>query len=183
MCATATGIDYSAPFPERVLKEARMPLAAGDSAPDFTLTADDGETVALGDLRGSRVVIYFYPKDDTPGCTKQACALRDDWGSFENLNTKVFGISPDSVESHEKFRTKYSLPFQLLADPDHAVADSYEVWGEKKNYGKTYMGTARRTFLVDPDGRIAKTWEKVKPEGHAADVLAALDTLQASRAG
>jgi peroxiredoxin Q/BCP len=151
-----------------------MPLAAGDSAPDFTLTADDGETVTLGGLRGSRVVIYFYPKDDTPGCTKQACALRDDWGSFENLNTKVFGISPDSVESHQKFREKFSLPFQLLADTDHSVADAYEVWGEKKNYGKTYMGINRSAFVIDEDGKIAQALYGVAPLDTAPKALAAL---------
>ena len=151
-----------------------MPLAAGDSAPDFTLTADDGETVTLGGLRGSRVVIYFYPKDDTPGCTKQACALRDDWGSFENLGARVFGISPDSVESHQKFREKFSLPFQLLADTDHSVADAYEVWGEKKNYGKTYMGINRSAFVIDEDGKIAQALYGVAPLDTAPKALAAL---------
>jgi peroxiredoxin Q/BCP len=151
-----------------------MPLAAGDSAPDFTLAADDGETVSLGDLRGSRVVIYFYPKDDTPGCTKQACALRDDWGSFENLNTKVFGISPDSVESHQRFREKYALPFQLLADPGHAVADAYEVWGEKTSYGKTSMGIRRSAFVIDENGTIAQALYNVAPLDTAPKALAAL---------
>jgi peroxiredoxin Q/BCP len=151
-----------------------MPLAAGDSAPDFTLTADDGETVSLGGLRGSRVVIYFYPKDDTPGCTKQACALRDDWSSFEDLNTKVFGISPDSVESHRRFREKYSLPFQLLADTGHAVADAYEVWGEKTSYGKTSMGIHRSAFVIDENGQIAQALYDVAPLDTAPKALAAL---------
>jgi thioredoxin-dependent peroxiredoxin len=151
-----------------------MPLAPGDAAPDFTLTADDGETVSLGGLRGSRVVIYFYPKDDTPGCTKQACALRDDWGSFEDLGAKVFGISPDSVESHQKFREKFSLPFQLLADTGHAVADAYEVWGEKKNYGKTYMGIHRSAFVIDEEGKIAQALYDVAPLDTAPKALAAL---------
>jgi peroxiredoxin Q/BCP len=151
-----------------------MPLAAGDAAPDFTLTADDGESVSLADLRGSRVVIYFYPKDDTPGCTKQACALRDDWSSFENLNTKVFGISPDSVESHQRFREKYALPFQLLADPGHQVADAYQVWGEKKSYGKTSMGIHRSAFVIDEEGRIAQALYDVAPLDTAPKALAAL---------
>jgi peroxiredoxin Q/BCP len=151
-----------------------MPLAAGDSAPDFTLTADDGQTVSLGDLRGSRVVIYFYPKDDTPGCTKQACALRDDWSSFEGLNTKVFGISPDSVESHQRFREKYSLPFQLLADPGHEVADRYGVWGEKTSYGKTSMGIHRSAFVIDEEGKIAQALYDVAPLDTAPKALAAL---------
>jgi peroxiredoxin Q/BCP len=151
-----------------------MPLAAGDAAPDFTLQADDGETVSLADLRGSRVVIYFYPKDDTPGCTKQACQLRDEWGSFEDVGARVFGISPDSVESHQRFREKYQLPFQLLSDPGHAVADAYGVWGEKTSYGKTSMGIHRSAFVIDEEGTVAQALYDVAPLDTAPKALAAL---------
>jgi peroxiredoxin Q/BCP len=151
-----------------------MPLAPGDAAPAFTLAADDGETVSLDDLRGSRVVIYFYPKDDTPGCTKQACQLRDEWSSFEEQRVPVFGISPDSVESHRRFREKFQLPFRLLADPGHAVADAYGVWGEKTSYGKTSMGIIRSAFVIDEDGRIAQALYNVAPLDTAPKALAAL---------
>ena len=149
-------------------------LAPGDLAPAFELTADDGSTVRLQDLRGQRVVVYFYPKDDTPGCTRQAEALRDDYPAFERGGVTVFGISPDSAESHARFRAKFSLPFRLLADPDHAVADAYGVWGEKTSYGKTSMGIRRASFVIDAEGRILDAAYNVKPEATSPRALAAL---------
>ena len=150
----------------------------GQPAPDFELDAvgRDGEPerVRLSDLRGQSVVLYFYPKDDTPGCTKQACGIRDAWPAFGDTGARVFGVSPDDVESHVRFARKHELPFPLLADPDHAVAERYGVWQEKSMYGKKYMGVARTTFVIDPDGRIAKVFEKVKPKAHADQVLEAL---------
>jgi peroxiredoxin Q/BCP len=151
-----------------------MQLAPGDPAPPFTLDADDGGTVSLDDLRGSRVVIYFYPKDDTPGCTKQACQLRDEWSSFEERSVPVFGISPDSVDSHRRFREKFQLPFQLLADPGHQVADAYGVWGEKTSYGKKSMGIHRSAFVIDEEGRIAQALYDVAPLDTAPKALASL---------
>jgi peroxiredoxin Q/BCP len=138
----------------------------GDPAPSFELQADTGETVTLEQLRGRPVVLYFYPKDDTAGCTRQACGIRDSWPQFGDMNATVLGVSPDSVESHVKFRDKYSLPFTLLADPGHKLADAYGVWVEKKNYGKTYMGIERSTFIIDADGRIAAIKRRVKPDAH-----------------
>jgi len=155
----------------------------GQPAPTFTLPSDTGKEVSLEALRGKPVVLYFYPKDDTPGCTKQARGIRDAWGEFERRGAVVLGVSPQGERSHAKFRDRYGLPFTLLADEDHAVAEAYGSWVEKENYGRKYWGTARRTFLVDPDGRIARTWPKVKPAGHAAEVLAALDEAQAGRPG
>ena len=152
-------------------------VETGKPAPDFTLRSDSGDTVHLADLRGKPVVVYFYPKDDTPGCTTQACAIRDSWGQFEKAGATVLGISPDSAESHEKFKTKFSLPFPLLADEDHAVAKAYGAWGEKKNYGKTYFGIIRSTFVIGPDGTVAKAFPRVDPKTHADKVLAALDAL------
>jgi peroxiredoxin Q/BCP len=149
-------------------------LSVGDPAPEFTLHADTGETISSADLRGSRVVIYFYPKDDTPGCTRQACAIRDSWSDFESANAEVFGISPDGVESHRTFREKFSLPFRLLADTDHSVAEAFGVWGERKNYGKTYMGITRSSFVIDEEGRIAAAAYGVKPEDTTPKALAAL---------
>jgi peroxiredoxin Q/BCP len=146
----------------------------GTVAPDFELTADDGSTVRLSALRGKPVVLYFYPKDDTPGCTTQACGIRDVYGEFERAGAVVLGVSPDKAESHVRFKAKYELPFTLLADPDHAVAQQYGVWGEKKNYGRTYMGIIRSTFVIDADGRLKKVMRNVKPATHADDVLAAL---------
>ncbi len=151
-----------------------MPVEAGAAAPEFTLTSDSGETVSLSSLRGKPVVLYFYPKDDTPGCTTQACGIRDAWGEFERRGAVVLGVSPDAEASHAKFREKYDLPFPLLADPDHATAEAYGVWVEKKNYGKTYMGIERSTFVIDGDGNVAKVMRRVKPDSHADDVLAAL---------
>jgi peroxiredoxin Q/BCP len=146
----------------------------GAAAPDFTLVSDEGREVSLASLRGSPVVLYFYPRDDTPGCTAQACGIRDAWGEFEKRGAVVLGVSPDSVGSHEKFRDKYGLPFTLLADEDHSVAEAYGVWGERQMAGRTYMGVERSTFVIDADGNVAKIMRRVKPDTHADDVLAAL---------
>jgi peroxiredoxin Q/BCP len=142
-------------------------VAAGDMAPDFALPADDGSTVRLSDRRGHKVVLYFYPKDDTSGCTAQACELRDDLPRFDELGVQVLGVSPDPVTSHVKFKEKYDLNFPLLADEDHAVSEAYGVWKEKSMYGRKYMGIERSTFLIDEEGRIAEAWRKVKPRGHS----------------
>jgi peroxiredoxin Q/BCP len=149
-------------------------LAEGDPAPDFTLNSDSGDPVRLSDLRGKPVVLYFYPKDDTPGCTTQALGIRDAWSEFERAGAVVLGISPDSEASHVKFKEKFGLPFTLLADTEHATAEDYGVWVEKNYAGKTYMGVERSTFVIDKDGIVAKELRKVKPETHADDVLAAL---------
>ena len=146
----------------------------GKPAPDFELTSDAGETVKLSGLRGRQVVIYFYPKDDTPGCTTQACGIRDAYGEFERAGAVVLGISPDNEKSHVKFRSKYELPFTLLADTDHAVAELYGVWGDKAFAGRKYQGVLRSTFVIDADGLVKKVMHKVKPATHADDVLAAL---------
>jgi peroxiredoxin Q/BCP len=150
-------------------------IEEGKPAPDFELRDDSGETVRLSSLRGKPVVLYFYPKDDTPGCTAQACGIRDAYGEFQNAGAVVLGISPDSERSHTKFREKYELPFSLLADTDHAVAEQYGVWGEKKYRGKTYLGVKRWTFVIDEDGNVKKVFPDVKPAEHADDVL---DVLQ-----
>jgi thioredoxin-dependent peroxiredoxin len=146
----------------------------GKPAPDFELRADSGESVKLSDLRGKQVVLYFYPKDDTPGCTTQACGIRDAYGEFEREGAVVLGVSPDDERSHVKFKQKFELPFTLLADTDHGVADEYGVWVEKKYMGKTYMGVDRSTFVIDADGTVKRVLRKVKPDTHADDVLAAL---------
>ncbi len=146
----------------------------GKPAPDFELTSDSGERVKLSDFRGKPVVLYFYPKDDTPGCTTQACGIRDAYADFEQRGAVVLGVSPDDERSHVKFRDKYSLPFTLLADPTHEVADEYGVWVEKNAYGKKKMGVERSTFLIDSAGNVAKVMRRVKPDTHAGDVLAAL---------
>jgi peroxiredoxin Q/BCP len=146
----------------------------GKPAPDFALQSDAGETVKLSDLRGKQVVLYFYPKDDTPGCTTQACGIRDVYGEFENAGAVVLGVSPDSEASHVKFKEKFGLPFTLLADTDHAVSEQYGVWGEKKYMGRTYMGVNRSTFVIDGDGTVKKVMHDVKPATHADDVLAVL---------
>lgn len=148
-------------------------LKEGDIAPDFTAKNQDGNDVKLADLRGKRVVLYFYPKDDTPGCTKEACSLRDSFDVFEQKGIKVLGVSNDSEKSHQKFITKYSLPFDLLADTDKTLVETYGVWGEKSMYGKKYMGINRMTFLIDEDGKIVKIFNKVKVAEHADEVLAA----------
>ena len=156
---------------------------AGDPAPDIALPDETGTVHRLADQRGRWTVVYFYPKDDTPGCTVEACEFRDANETIHERGADVWGISPQGAQSKRAFREKFGLPFILLADTDHTVADAYGAWVEKVNYGKTYMGVARTTFLVDPEGRIAHTWPKVKPEGHAAEVIAALDAAQAAGVG
>ena len=146
----------------------------GDQAPDFTLQSDAGTDVTLSSLRGHPVVLYFYPKDDTPGCTAQACGIRDIYGEFERAGAVVLGVSPDDERSHLKFKEKYELPFTLLADPDHSVAEEYGAWGEKSYAGKKYLGVKRSTFVIDADGNVKKVMHDVKPATHADDVLAAL---------
>lgn len=154
-------------------------LSPGDLAPSFTVSAVGGaypepSIVSLTDFRGQHVVLYFYPKDDTPGCTKQACALRDGWSDISAKAT-VLGVSIDPIKSHQKFQKKHSLPFALLSDEDHTLAEAYGVWVEKSMYGKTYMGTERSTFVIDPEGRLKAVFRKVKPEEHFTQVLDALD--------
>ena len=148
----------------------------GKPAPDFELHTDAGESVKLSDFRGKPVVLYFYPKDDTPGCTKQACGIRDSYDEFEQRGAIVLGVSPDEETSHVKFKEKYDLPFTLLADPDHKVAEDYDVWKQRSFAGKKYMGIERSTFLIDSEGKVAKAMRNVKPDTHAAEVLAALPT-------
>jgi peroxiredoxin Q/BCP len=147
----------------------------GKPAPDFELTSESGEHVKLSDLRGNPVVLYFYPKDDTPGCTTQACGIRDVYADFRQRGAVVLGVSPDDEASHVKFKEKYRLPFTLLADPGHEVAEEYDVWKERNMYGKKSMGIERSTFVIGADGNVSKAMRRVKPETHAADVLAALD--------
>jgi thioredoxin-dependent peroxiredoxin len=151
-------------------------IEEGKPAPDFELTSDSGDTVKLSSLRGKPVVLYFYPKDDTPGCTAQACGIRDAYGEFERAGAVVLGVSPDDEKSHAKFKGKYELPFALLADTDHSVAEQYGVWGEKKYMGRTYLGVSRWTFVIDADGNVKKVFPDVKPAEHADNVLAALRT-------
>jgi peroxiredoxin Q/BCP len=146
----------------------------GKPAPDFELASDSGETVKLSDLRGKQVVLYFYPKDDTPGCTTQACGIRDAYGEFQREGAVILGVSPDDERSHVRFKEKYELPFTLLADTDHRVADEYGVWGEKKYMGRTYWGVERSTFVIDADGNVKRVMRKVKPDTHADEVLATL---------
>lgn len=148
-----------------------MKLKINDTAPDFELPDQDGKTIKLSNFKGQKVLIYFYPRDFTPGCTTEACSLRDSFLNFKNLNAVVLGISKDSVESHKKFVKKFNLPFTLLADVDHKVQQKYGVWQEKKFLGKTYMGTLRTSFLIGEKGKIAKIYQKVKPLAHAAEVL------------
>jgi peroxiredoxin Q/BCP len=151
-----------------------LAVEEGGPAPDFTLTSDAGDSVTLASLKGKPVVLYFYPKDDTPGCTTQACGIRDAWAEFESAGAIVLGVSPDGEASHAKFKEKYDLPFTLLADEGHEVADAYGVWGEKTYAGKTYMGVHRSTFVIDADGNVASVFHDVKPAEHADQVLAAL---------
>jgi peroxiredoxin Q/BCP len=146
-------------------------LKEGDQAPDFAVPDASGKTVRLKDLRGKKVVLYFYPKDDTPGCTKEACSFRDSFAKFKKRGIEVLGVSLDSEKSHQKFATKYELPFGLLADTKRAISDSYGTYGEKKFMGRTYMGNNRMTFLIDEKGKIKKIFSKVKPEDHAEEVL------------
>ena len=156
---------------------------AGDLAPEIALPDETGTVHHLSDQRGRWTIVYFYPKDDTPGCTVEACEFRDANETIHEKGADVWGISPQGAPSKKAFREKFGLPFVLLADVDHAVAEAYGSWVEKQNYGKTYWGTARTTFLVDPSGRIAHVWPKVKPEGHAAEVIAALDAARAASSG
>ena len=158
-------------------KAIEFKLKEGDAAPEFTATTNTGERLSLRDLKGKPVVLYFYPKDDTPGCTKQACGIRDAYADFRKAGAVVLGVSPDAVKSHVKFINKFELPFTLLADEDKAIANAYGVWGEKSFMGRKYMGNHRVTFLIDGKGRIAKIWPAVKPETHAEEVLAALKQL------
>lgn len=152
-------------------------VSVGKSAPTFSLDTDAGEKLSLKDLKGRPVVLYFYPKDDTPGCTVEACEFRDAFPRFKGSKAVILGISPDSVKSHQKFKEKFDLPFTLLADEDHAIAEKYGVWQKKSMYGRTYMGIARTTFVIDKDGKVAKIFEKVKPKGHAEEVEQAIDEL------
>jgi peroxiredoxin Q/BCP len=146
----------------------------GKPAPDFEATTDAGERVKLSDFRGKSVVLYFYPRDDTPGCTLEACAFRDTISEFEQRGAVVLGVSPDDEASHVRFKEKYELPFTLIADPEHSVAEKYGVWGEKNYAGKKYMGISRTTFVIGPDGNVVKTMHNVKPDGHPEKVLEAL---------
>jgi peroxiredoxin Q/BCP len=149
-------------------------ITEGEPAPDFTLPSDSGASVTLSQLRGKPVVLYFYPRDDTPGCTAQACGIRDVWGELQRTGAVVLGVSPDSPKKHAKFREKHGLPFTLLSDEEHEVGEKYGTWVEKSMYGKTYMGMERSTFVIDADGNVAKVMRKVKPADHADLVLAAL---------
>jgi peroxiredoxin Q/BCP len=149
-------------------------LTEGTIAPDFQLQADDGREIRLSDYRGKKVVLYFYPKDNTPGCTTEACSFRDGHSELVAAGAVVLGVSPDSVKSHVNFKTKFDLPFALLSDPDHQVAELYGAWGEKKMYGRTYMGIMRSTFIIDEEGVIVKVFPKVTPKDHSQQVLQAL---------
>lgn len=154
-----------------------MPLTAGDVAPDFSLPDADGNTVALSALEGQRVILFFYPRDNTPGCTKEACAFRDAYSDLQAKNVALFGISTDSAKSHTKFATKHDLPFPLLVDADGEVGSRYGCYGPKKMYGKEYMGITRSSFVIGPNGKIEKAYYKVKPEPHVAEVIADIDQL------
>lgn len=154
--------------------ELKLKLKEGDKAPDFSTLTNGGGTLSLADLKGKSVILYFYPRDDTPGCTKEACAFRDHFAAFKKKGAVVLGVSIDPVKSHDKFVEKFKLPFTLLADEDKQIVEAYGVWGQKSFMGRKYMGIHRVTFLIGPDGRIRKIWPKVKPEEHAAEVLAAL---------
>jgi peroxiredoxin Q/BCP len=151
-----------------------MAIHEGDAAPDFEVLDDQGKPFRIKDLKGKEVVLYFYPKADTPGCTKEACEFRDSVSQFKKRGVEVIGVSPDKPEAQAKFKSKYKLTFPLLADEDHKIADAYGVWKQKSMYGKKYMGVERTTFLIGADGRVRKVFEKVKPEGHAAQILAEL---------
>ncbi len=155
-------------------KTIELKLKEGDKAPAFTAVTQDGATVSLSDFKGQPVILYFYPKDDTPGCTKEACAFRDEFAAFKGKGAVILGVSIDSPKSHGKFAAKYKLPFTLLADEDKKLVAAYGVWGPKSFMGRKYMGTHRVTFLIRPDGRIGRIWPAVKPESHAQEVLAAI---------
>jgi len=151
-----------------------MPLKENIPAPDFSLSDETGTVRKLSDYRGKNVILYFYPKDDTPGCTTEACNFRDDYSNYDKAGVTILGVSPDSVASHVKFKQKYHLPFTLLADENHAIAEVYDVWKLKKQYGREYWGIARTTYLISPDGMIRKVFANVKPAEHSAEVLAAI---------
>jgi thioredoxin-dependent peroxiredoxin len=155
-----------------------MPIQSGEYAPNFTLQDENGALRSLSDYRGKPVVLYFYPKDDTPGCTKEACGFRDDYSQYKQAGVEILGVSPDSPKSHTKFKNKFDLPFTLLADTDHAVSDAYGVWGLKKMMGREYEGIYRTTFLLGPDGRILRVFENVKPANHSEEILAALAEIR-----
>ena len=155
-------------------KDVELKLSEGNTAPEFTAMTSGGGKISLSDYKGRNVILYFYPKDDTPGCTKEACAFRDGFSEFKERDAVILGVSTDAVKSHDKFVEKYKLPFTLLADEDKKIVEAYGVWGEKTFMGRKYMGTHRVTFLIGPDGRIKRIWSNVKPEEHAAEVLAAL---------
>lgn len=148
-----------------------MILEVGQQAPDFMLSDENGQIHQLSDYQGKYVLLYFYPKDDTPGCTTEACNFRDDYSQYDDANVIILGVSPDSPQSHAKFKSKYNLPFTLLADEDHQVCELFGVWGPKKSFGKEYEGVHRTTFLINPDGRIQKVYKKVSPANHSAEVL------------
>jgi peroxiredoxin Q/BCP len=152
-----------------------MPIPAGIEAPDFTLQDETGAEQTLSEFRGAPVVLYFYPKDDTPGCTTEACNFRDDYSAYQQAGVRIVGVSPDSPKSHAKFKAKFNLPFSLLADVDHQVCEQYGVWGPKKLMGREYEGVYRTTFLIDKDGKVARVYENVKPADHSAEIL---DTLR-----
>jgi peroxiredoxin Q/BCP len=155
-------------------KEIQIKLEEGDPAPGFSVATSGGGKISLADFKGQNVILYFYPKDDTPGCTKEACGFRDGFAAFKKKGAVILGVSPDSVKKHDKFVEKFKLPFTLLADEDKAIANAYGVWGEKSFMGRKYMGVFRVTFLIGPNGVIKKIWPAVKPEEHAAEVLAAI---------
>ena len=151
-----------------------MPISTNSPAPDFTLLDETETARKLSDYRGRPVVLYFYPKDDTPGCTVEACSFRNDYGAYEDAGVKILGVSPDSPEKHAKFKAKYNLPFTLLADTGHKVSEAYGVWGRKKKFGREYDGIFRTTFLIGPGGQVLKVFENVKPDGHSQEILQAL---------
>ena len=155
-----------------------MSVQEGKAAPAFKLASTEGKSIALKDLADRKVVLYFYPKDDTPGCTKEACSFRDAFAAYEKAGAVILGVSPDGLAAHERFRGKFGLPFTLLADEDHAVAEKYGVWKEKSMYGRTYMGIERTTFVIDTKGRIARVFPKVKVNGHEMEVLAAVEAAE-----
>ena len=150
-------------------------LTEGAEAPDFEATTDGGNSLQLSSLKGNFVVLYFYPKDDTPGCTKESCSFAENYGYFSSKGAEIIGVSKDSVARHDKFKAKYNLPFTLVSDEDGTICEAYGVWKEKKNYGRTYMGIERSTFLIDKHGKVAKAWRKVKVNGHIEAVKKVLD--------
>lgn len=159
----------------------KLKLEEGDPAPDFSALTQDGRRVSLADFKGKHVVLYFYPRDHTPGCTREACAFRDTFAQFRKRGAAVLGVSVDDIESHRRFAEKHALPFPLLADPDRRIVRAYGVWGAKTFLGRKFQGTHRVTFLIGPDGRIRKIWPRVKPDHHAAEVLAALEEVQGGK--